>query len=133
MPHAALTATAPADPAAVLPPPATATKPRGNPNLALAPRCGARTRAGCPCRSPAIHGKLRCRMHGGRSPGPRTPEGRDKVRAAHTIHGDAGAEARAKNHHRQAKPAQACTGAGRWQRPDPPSFTQLPRPRPCRD
>src|SRR5580658_8857381 len=97
MPHAALTATAPADPAAVLPPPATATKPRGNPNLALAPRCGARTRAGCPCRSPAIHGKLRCRMHGGRSPGPRTPEGRDKVRAARTIHGNYGANARAEN------------------------------------
>jgi hypothetical protein len=100
MPHAALTATAPADPAAVLPPPATATKPRGNPNLALAPRCGARTRSGCPCRSPAIHGKLRCRMHGGRSPGPRTPEGRIRVRDARTIHGNYGAAARAKNRFR---------------------------------
>ena len=29
------------------------------------PRCGARTRAGTPCRSPAIRGKRRCRMHGG--------------------------------------------------------------------
>jgi len=28
-------------------------------------RCGAKTRAGTPCRSPAVHGKRRCRMHGG--------------------------------------------------------------------
>jgi hypothetical protein len=34
-----------------------------------APRCGARTRAGTPCRAPAIAGRRRCRMHGGRSPG----------------------------------------------------------------
>ncbi len=29
------------------------------------PRCGARTRSGQSCRSPAVHGKKRCRMHGG--------------------------------------------------------------------
>jgi hypothetical protein len=29
------------------------------------PRCGARTRAGTPCRAPAVAGKRRCRMHGG--------------------------------------------------------------------
>jgi len=28
-------------------------------------RCGARTRSGLPCRSPAVAGKKRCRMHGG--------------------------------------------------------------------
>src|SRR5437763_2479194 len=28
-------------------------------------RCGARTRKGTPCRSPAVRGKRRCRMHGG--------------------------------------------------------------------
>jgi hypothetical protein len=28
-------------------------------------RCGARTRAGTPCRAPAIVGKAPCRMHGG--------------------------------------------------------------------
>ncbi len=87
-----------APPAAGAPPPTA--KPHGNPNLHLAPRCGARTRAGCPCRAPAIHGKLRCRMHGGRSTGPRTPEGRDRVRAARTVHGDYGAEARALNRYR---------------------------------
>ena len=29
------------------------------------PRCGARTRTGSACRSPAVSGKQRCRMHGG--------------------------------------------------------------------
>ena len=32
------------------------------------PRCGARTRSGTPCRSPAMPNG-RCRMHGGTSPG----------------------------------------------------------------
>ena len=34
-----------------------------------APRCGARTRAGGRCKAPAVHGRRRCRMHGGPSPG----------------------------------------------------------------
>ena len=29
------------------------------------PRCGTKTRAGTPCKSPAVVGKKRCRMHGG--------------------------------------------------------------------
>ena len=29
------------------------------------PRCGAKTRNGSPCEAPAVHGKKRCRMHGG--------------------------------------------------------------------
>ena len=39
----------------------------------LARRCGAKTRTGQPCRSPAVRGRPRCRMHGcGRgSGGPR--------------------------------------------------------------
>lgn len=28
-------------------------------------RCGAKTRSGAPCQSPAVAGKERCRMHGG--------------------------------------------------------------------
>ena len=28
-------------------------------------RCGAKTRSGAPCRSPAVQGRSRCRMHGG--------------------------------------------------------------------
>ena len=35
-------------------------------------RCGARTRSGGSCRSPAIGGKKRCRMHGG-APGSGAP------------------------------------------------------------
>jgi hypothetical protein len=33
--------------------------------MARSHRCGARTRNGHPCRSPAVRGKRRCRMHGG--------------------------------------------------------------------
>lgn len=36
-----------------------------------APRCGARakTRGGEPCQAPAVRGKARCRMHGGKGSG----------------------------------------------------------------
>jgi hypothetical protein len=37
--------------------------------LRAAPRCGARTRSATPCQCPAIRGRSRCRLHGGRSPG----------------------------------------------------------------
>ncbi|HYV32144.1 MAG TPA: HGGxSTG domain-containing protein [Candidatus Binatia bacterium] len=37
-------------------------------------RCGAKTRRGRPCRSPAVSGKRRCRMHGG-APGSGGPKG----------------------------------------------------------
>ena len=37
--------------------------PPGDPSRA--PRCGARTRAGSPCKAPRIRGRPRCRMHGG--------------------------------------------------------------------
>jgi hypothetical protein len=33
-------------------------------SLREARRCGARTRTGQPCRSPAVRGRPRCRMHG---------------------------------------------------------------------
>jgi hypothetical protein len=33
--------------------------------MLASPRCGARTRSGAPCRSPAVADKKRCRMHGG--------------------------------------------------------------------
>ena len=69
------------------------------PARGLDPR-GARTRAGCPCQAPALRGKLRCRLHGGRSTGPRTPAGLAKIRAARTIHGNYGAKERAVNRYR---------------------------------
>jgi hypothetical protein len=33
--------------------------------MLASPRCGAKTRCGGACRSPAVHGRKRCRMHGG--------------------------------------------------------------------
>ncbi len=106
-----------------MPTPTIATKRRGNPNLGLAQRCGARTRAGCPCRAPAIRSKLRCRMHGGRSTGPRTPEGIARIRAARTIHGRYGAEFRAYVRHvlvrlRRGRVVQDAIRYGAWLPPD---------------
>jgi hypothetical protein len=42
-------------------------------NMAKARRCGAKTRAGHPCRQAAVRDRTRCRMHGGAngSGGPR--------------------------------------------------------------
>jgi len=60
----------------------------GNPpgDPANAPRCGAKTRKGTPCRGPAMRNG-RCRMHGGKSTGPRTPEGLERSRKARWKHG----------------------------------------------
>lgn len=38
--------------------------------------CGARTRAGTPCKLTSIYRNGRCKLHGGLSTGPITPEGR---------------------------------------------------------
>jgi hypothetical protein len=43
-------------------------------NLRGAPRCEAATRARTECQCPAIKGRMRCRLHGGRSTG--APKGR---------------------------------------------------------
>src|SRR5262245_52541649 len=52
-----------------------------------APRCGARSkRTGKPCQGPAMANR-RCRMHGGKSTGPRTPEGLERSRKANWKHG----------------------------------------------
>jgi hypothetical protein len=58
--------------------------PRGNPHLS--PRCGARTRRATACCAPAMRNG-RYRMHGGRSTGPRTPEGRARAGRANWKHG----------------------------------------------
>jgi hypothetical protein len=42
--------------------------------LRRAARCGAKTRSGTPCQSPAVTGRRRCRMHGG-APGSGGPKG----------------------------------------------------------
>lgn len=44
-------------------------------------QCGARTKAGHPCRGKSEPGKRRCKWHGGRSTGPRTPEGKARALA----------------------------------------------------
>ena len=38
---------------------------RNTHGMITSPRCGAKTRSGRPCMSPAVVGKKRCRMHGG--------------------------------------------------------------------
>ena len=52
-----------------------------------APRCGARSkRTGKPCRGAAMPNG-RCKFHGGKSTGPRTPEGLERSRRANWKHG----------------------------------------------
>jgi len=52
------------------------------------PRCQATSkRTKQQCKSPAIKGKHVCRIHGGRSTGPKTVGGRQRCAAAKTIHG----------------------------------------------
>ncbi len=82
--------------------------PSGNP--LAAPRCGARNRAGKTCRAPAMSNG-RCRFHGGKSTGPRTQQGLQRLSAAHTVHGFYGKEGRAFRHTIAALFAQ-----GRWLR-----------------
>ena len=50
-------------------------------------RCGAKTRAGPPCKKPAMRGKARCQLHGGKSTGAKTAAGRAKLSALHLKHG----------------------------------------------
>jgi hypothetical protein len=62
---------------------------RGDPSKA--PQCGAKTRRGTPCRraaerNPSTGKQLKCRLHGGLSSGPRTPEGKARVAAAASRH-----------------------------------------------
>ena len=60
----------------------------GNPpgDFSKAPRCGVRTRRGTACESPEMPNG-RCRLHGGRSTGPKTPEGIERIRRATMKHG----------------------------------------------
>jgi hypothetical protein len=89
----------PADPAGA-PPAAAAASPlrrgrlkNGNPSgdYLTAPRCGAKARAGCACRQPAMKNG-RCRLHGGKSTGARTAEGRRRAAGARLVHGRRTAE-----------------------------------------
>ena len=55
--------------------------------------CGAKTRAGHPCGRSAMRNG-RCDLHGGKSTGPRTPEGLERSRKANWKHGRYSAEAK---------------------------------------
>jgi uncharacterized protein YjcR len=48
--------------------------PRNTGPMLASRRCGAKTRKGGSCKSPAVQGKKRCRMHGG-APGSGAPRG----------------------------------------------------------
>ena len=65
------------------------------------PRCGARCRDGHPCQAPAVWDRAndrprngRCRLHGGCSTGPRTPDGRRRSREGARKGGRVSAERR---------------------------------------
>ena len=49
--------------------------------------CSAKTRKGTACQKPPLRGKTRCRLHGGKSTGPKTAEGRARIAQAHLKHG----------------------------------------------
>ena len=55
------------------------------------------------CQAPAIKGRTKCKFHGGRSTGSRTPEGKARQIAANTKHGR---ETRAIREERSAKLAE---------------------------
>jgi hypothetical protein len=61
--------------------------------MLASPGCGAKTRAGGSCRSPAVRGKRRCRMHGG-APGSGASRGNQNARKHGLFTGDAIAERR---------------------------------------
>ena len=70
----------------------------GDPNSS--PRCMARTRRGTSCQAPAMPNG-RCRLHGGKSTGPRTAEGLERCRLANLQHG--GSAEAIKNRREEAK------------------------------
>ncbi|OYU37996.1 MAG: hypothetical protein CFE33_18215 [Pseudorhodobacter sp. PARRP1] len=46
------------------------------------PACGALTRIGAVCANRVIPGKTKCHMHGGKSTGPKTTEGKTRIAEA---------------------------------------------------
>lgn len=61
----------------------------GNPpgDFSMAPRCGAKARHGGSCRAPGMQNG-RCRLHGGKSTGPRTLAGKKRSANANWRHGE---------------------------------------------
>jgi hypothetical protein len=46
------------------------------PDILRGMTCGAKTRAGTPCKQISLYASGRCKFHGGMSTGPKTPEGK---------------------------------------------------------
>ena len=61
--------------------------------MLASPRCGAKTRSGSACHSPAVFGRKRCRMHGG-APGSGAPKANQNARKHGLFSRDAIAERR---------------------------------------
>jgi hypothetical protein len=62
----------------------------------LCRRCKAQSsRTKLQCAKPALKGKAVCQFHGGLSTGPRTQEGKNRIRARHWRHGEETIEAKA--------------------------------------
>jgi len=59
--------------------------------MLASPRCRAKTRSGGSCRSPAVRGKRRCRMHGA-APGSGAPKENQNARRHGLFTGEAIAE-----------------------------------------
>ncbi len=47
--------------------------------------CGAKTRKNKPCQTLSEPGKQKCKFHGGKSTGPKTAEGRDRIAQAQRL------------------------------------------------
>ena len=62
--------------------------PRNTGPMCSSPRCGAKTCSRDPCKSPAVFGKKRCRMHGGAA-GSGAPEKLKMLSSTVVIRGDA--------------------------------------------
>ena len=59
-------------------------------------RCKAQSsRTKAQCKNPAIKNKAVCKWHGGLSTGPKTKDGKERIRAAHWRHGEETLEAKA--------------------------------------
>ena len=65
-------------------------------------RCEARTRRGTLCQRPGNKINSRCKLHGGRSTGPKTGQGLARLTASKITHGQTTAANRAKAAHRAA-------------------------------
>ena len=97
-------------------------------------RCQAKSkRSDQQCKKAAMHGKQVCRTHGGRSTGPKTPEGRQRIADTHTVHGE---ETRAKRRERSESDSRmrnledimhvlGMTKAPRWRGRKPNGYTPI--------